>query len=190
MFKIAEKVASGRDLVVVDIQPEYENAISFPISQFTNYLNRTPFNKIFYTFNGPDLGFKNWSEVSYWLIENGLDESKLDEIEPFDKGYAFFRSFMDLGMDEANLLRLLKYMHDNKIYDSRDVDEEIWASLNLDWDWDPNGDAVFIPDVLFKLDRYKNPLICGGGRDECLREVELCFRILNKPYQLLTEFIY
>ena len=102
-------------------------------------------------------------------MENGLDESKLNEIEPpSTRVDAFFRSFMDLGMDEGSLLRLLKYMHENKIWDSRNVDEEVWASLDLDWDWDPEGDCVNIPDVLFKLDRYNNPLICGGGRDGAL----------------------
>lgn len=180
----------SRDLIVVDIQPGYERSIHFPIKSFTKFLNNNTFSSIFYLYNGPDLRLESWSDISLWLYEYGLKEKVLDTIIPFEKGYAFFRSFMDLGMDEDDLIRLLRYMYENDITDSRDIEENDWNNLNLDWDNDQHGDCVYIPDVLFKLDRYNNPLICGGGRDECLREIELCFHVLNKPYQLLNQFVY
>jgi hypothetical protein len=181
---------SNRDLIVVDIQPSYKNTIHFPIHEFASFLNENEFKSIFYLFNGPDLGMEEWYEISEWLLDNGLEEEKLDEIQSFEKGYAFFRNFMDLGMDEDDLIRLLKYMYQHNINDSREIDEEDWNELKLEWDYDPDGECVFIPDVLFKLQRYNNPLICGGGRDECLREIELCMHVLDKPYELLNKFVF
>lgn len=182
---------SGRDLIVVDIQPTYEKYIhAFDMDDFTEYLNETEFNSIFYLYNGPDMGFEDWDDIGNWLVDNGLEEDKVHEMKSFEKGYAFFRSFMDLGMDEDDLIKLLQYMYSEKIYDSRDISEEDWDALNINWEYNPDGDMVNIPDVLFELERYHNPIICGGGRDECLAEVVLCMKVLEKPYELLERFVY
>lgn len=182
---------SGRDLIVVDIQPTYGPYIkTFDLEDFTEYLNDTEFKSILYLYNGPDMGFEDWNEIGYWLMESGLEEEKFDEMTSFEKGYAFFRSFMDLGMEERDLIKLLRYMFDSKIYDSRDISEEDWDALDINWDYDPDGDMVNIPDVLFQLRQYNNPIVCGGGRDECLAEIELCFKVLDKPYELLERFVY
>lgn len=188
--QLCEQLA-GRDLIVVDIQPTYENYIhTFDMHEFTEYLNDNDHNSILYLYNGPDMGFESWNDITYWLMDRGLEEEKVEEMRSFEKGYAFFRSFMDLGMDEDDLVTLIRYMMDNRIYDSRDISEEDWETLGIDWEYDPDGDMINIPDVMNELKRYHNPILCGGGRDECLKEIEICFRALDKPYELLERFVY
>jgi len=33
-------------------------------------------------------------------------------------------------------------------------------------------------------------MVCGGGINECLKEVELALMVLDKPYNVLTEFTF
>ena len=50
-------------LIVVDVQPGYEDDIDFDIKEFCEYLNEQ--EKILYLFNGPDLGYEDEYEISY-----------------------------------------------------------------------------------------------------------------------------
>ena len=96
--------------MIVDIQPSYESYIPF-LDEFVNFLNKNTFNSITYLYNGPELGMETETDMIEWLYENGLKKSKFDQITFQDKGYAFFRSFMDLGMDKTDLINLIRYMY-------------------------------------------------------------------------------
>jgi len=50
-------------LIVVDVQPGYEDYIDFDIEEFCEYLNEQ--EKILYLFNGPDLGYEDEYEILY-----------------------------------------------------------------------------------------------------------------------------
>lgn len=155
---------TNRDLIVVDIQPIYSRGFTQHfLKTFADYINDGEFNSIFYLYNGPDLGGEEWWQLADWLMDHGVEEEKIESMESYDKGYAFFRSYMDMGMDENDLIAMIKYMFENKIYDSRDLPDEVWEDLGLDRDdWEP--DMINIPDVFFKLQHYNNPLLCGGEK--------------------------
>lgn len=112
------------NLISVDIQPAYENAFTFDIFSFTNFLNNNfeELNTLTFLFNGPDLGYPDENEYKWWLIENGLDENIVEQSIFFDKGYAFFRFCLDEGIDDNELIDLIKFMISNNINDSRDID--------------------------------------------------------------------
>ena len=123
---------NGKDLIIVDIQKEYEDGFSFEIYEFTSFLNDNHdlFNSITVLYNGAEtLGMISESEYKWWLIENSLDEEVLDSINFYDKGYAFFRYCMDNSIDDSLTVNLIRYMFENDINDSREIDEEVWNDL-------------------------------------------------------------
>lgn len=186
------KEASGQNLIIVDIQPSYKKAIKFSIESFCEHLIEEDYNKILYLYNGPDLGMENSDEIMNFLIEEGLeyDEEKVEQMPHmtfYEKGYAFYRDMMDSGYDYKDIVKLIKYMISKKYNTSEDLGENEWITLKID---DPSPNRIFIPDVLDELKKYNNIVLCGGGKNECLAEIEICLDVLGKPYTLLNKFVY
>lgn len=194
---IYESINTNNVLISVDIQPEYENYMRFKPYSFISWLeaNSEKYSKIVFLFNGPELGFQSEDEYKMWLMENEMSEDLIDQIDFFDKGYAFFRNAMDAGLDEGEILKLINYMYKNNINDSREIEDEIWSQIGLDVStiehMNKNEDALSIPDVMNYLSKITgNISLVGGGKNECLREVEFCLKVLNKPYTLINEWVY
>lgn len=53
-----------------------------------------------------------------------------------------------------------------------------------------SSDMINIPDLMDYIKYFNNVILLGGGITECLKEVELAFMALNKPYNILKEFTY
>lgn len=190
---------AGKHLVVVDIQPEYSKYIPF-LSKFIDFLNENydKVSRLTFLYNGYDtLGMVNKSEYINWWFENGLDESVIDVAKFYDKGYAFFRYCMDESIDENKISDLVRLMIDKNINDSRELDEEFWNEY-----METNGhedvrqlleladDCITIPDLMDELKNYNNIILCGGGINECLKEVEIALNALGKNYLVLTKYTY
>ena len=189
--------SSGVD-VMVDIQPEYMSAITF-LGDWIKYLNENASSKrIIILYNGADtVGGPTEDEYINWLLENGLEEEIVYELEFFDKGYAFFRTPMDSGVDFDEILIVLKFMVENDYNDVRDITDEEWVHLKNEHNLDniheniiDNDGGLYIPDVMEYLDQLNNITLMGGGVDECLAEIELVLQLLDKPYHLNKRFIY
>jgi hypothetical protein len=193
----------GANLFSIDIQPEYENYFNFDIYSFTSFINENinNVNSITFLYNGYEtLGMVSEYDYKIWLVENGLEEEHLDSIEFYDKSYAFFRYCMDSGSDEDELVNLVKYMIQHNVNDSRDIDEEMWDGFMKQYSYnssdvrdllEPAQDAINIPDLMDYLKKYSGKiLICGGGINECFKEVEIALRALDKSYNVLTKFTY
>lgn len=186
------KETTSNSLIVVDIQPSYKKYFGFKVSDLCDHLINSDYDKILYLYNGPELGMETKDDIFNFLIEDGLDydEEKVEQIPNmtfYEKNYAFFRDMMDYGYDEDDIIKLIKYMIDNKIDNSQDIDDETFEELDIE----PLGsNRIWIPDVLEELKKYNNIILCGGGRNECLREIEIALKVLNKPYKLLNKFVY
>lgn len=185
--------------MVVDIQPAYKDGFRGWLRDFIEFLeeNHHKFSRITFLFNGPDLGFPDENEYKWWWIENGLSEEIIMESDFYDKGYAFFRFCMDEGMDEDAIVNLISYMIETGINDSRELSEEWWDGFmeiygneDIRELMEFSDDMINIPDLMSEIGDYDNVLMCGGGEYECLREVELAFRAIGKPYNLLRQFVY
>ena len=199
---LKESEYSGKELIVVDIQPEYEKYFGFDVYEFTEFLNeyRDTFSKITLLYNGRDtVGELTESEYASWLFEHGLEEETLDSIRFYDKGYAFFRNAMDHGIDHDEIVRVLAYMAKNDINDSRDLDDDLWNSYLEENPDDTevveylkdNEDVINIPDLIDELDDVRSgAFVMGGGRDECLAEVLIALKYLGKQYRLINKFVY
>ena len=119
---------SGKNLVVVDIQPEYMGGIDF-LGEFVEFLNDNydEISSITFLYNGYDtLGMVREDDYKFWWIEYGLDESIVYESRFYDKGYAFFRYCIDSDIDDDTTTNLVRMMIEKDINDSRQLDEEFW----------------------------------------------------------------
>ena len=184
----------GINLVVVDIQPAYESVIHF-LPKFIDFLNSNDFHRVLYLYNGEDFGMESARDIQSWLVENGLNEDKLNDFKFYEKNYAFFRGWMDTGVDHDDIITVGRYMIEHDVNDSRDIDVDQFNTTGLKLNTDieelaSNGDNIYIPDVVSEIQLLLRPLLCGGGRDECLAEVEMIFKMLNKRYWKHDKFIY
>ena len=202
MLELAgSNLINGKHLVVVDIQPEYQSGFDRHfLNEFINFLNENyeHLSALTFLFNGPDtLGMISENEYKYWWLENGLDEHIIDSATFYDKGYAFFRYCMDSDIDENQIVNLVKYMIEKHVNDTRELDKEFWNEFIERFGDDDirdlletSDDMINIPDLMSFLKNYRGVVLCGGGVNECLKEVEIALKALNIPFNLLTKFIY
>ena len=198
-----EQTFSGKTFFSVDIQPEYESSFGFKTYHFTSFLSEiyVEVNRIVFLYNGSDtLGMISESDYKMWLMENELSEEIVESSIFYDKGYAYFRYCMDSGIDEDSVSNFVRFMYENDIRDSRDLDRNVWAQYLRQYRrtdrkevYDllkTSDDSVHIPDLMDFLKRFNNVVLTGGGVNECLKEVEIAFKALNKPYTVYSKFTY
>lgn len=180
------------NVMVVDIQPSYEKFIHFKIWEFCNFLNNQ--RKILYLYNGESLGMDTKDELIMFLLENELKESKLKSIQFIDKGYAFLRSWMDSDIDEEIIIKALQYMDKRNVNDSRDIETDEWIEIIPeleDYSHIIGDDPIYFPDIeISELKRWNNSYICGGGKTECLKEMEILLEAFKIKTKRIDKFVY
>jgi hypothetical protein len=183
--------ARSRDVIVVDVQPMYASYIHFDSAEFMEWLNQQRDVLVF--FNGPDtVGEDSREDIIDWYLERGLNEDKLDDIEFVDKGYAFFRAWMDMGISTNIIQKVIRHLVMNRENDSRELPlEELQELVGDEWDDYLEGDPIIIPDInIGMLKRFSGCYLCGGGRKECLEEVKILMDTFNIRYTLVKDFVY
>ena len=188
-------------LIVVDVQPEYESYMGFNVSDFMEWINQNEdeFQSVLFLYNGADtLDMIPLHDLQMWYMEHDLEESIVHTSDFYDKGYAFFRFCMDSGIDDDDIVKLVKYMAKNDITDSREIDSEIWDHFVSEYGAEDvrellqdAGDMINIPDLMDFLKDYNNDIILtGGGANECLKEVEIALDALDKKYTHNHDWTY
>jgi len=197
-------ILNGANLISIDIQPEYEKAFTFDSFGFGQMINQNynELDSLTFLYNGADtLGMISEQEYRGWLIEDcGIEEDIIQNSYFYDKGYAFFRYCMDEGIDDNEIVDLVKFMIKHQINDSRDIDEQMWITFMQEYNLSQSsvrdllenaGDLINVPDLMEQLQKYRGKIVLiGGGLKECLKEVEIALMALNKPYNLFTQYTY
>ena len=201
LYFLNEDDNGGKTIINVDIQPEYEDYISFNLGGWVEFINKAAKNnRIVFLYNGAlTLGMIDESSYKEWLFELGVKNRVLNNSVFFDKGYAFFRYCMDNNINEDEIVDLLKFMVKHDVNDSRDINEEMWNSFMKEFKYEQSNirdliemadDMIYIPDLMDFLSNYNHIILTGGGSNECLKEVEIALKTLGKKYDSLTRFIY
>lgn len=146
--------------------------------------------------NGEDLGMESQAEMYDFLMEWGVEEDVLDRIIWKEKVYAFFRPWMDMGMDRRNLIKAIRHLVMTRNTDSREITEEEWKSVFGD-EWSDvesivsSSDSINLPDISIpELKKLGGCYLCGGGKDECLSEFRFLLEAFNIRYKLIDKLIY
>lgn len=183
----------NKPVIVVDVQPAYPTSFRVvgPVMDFLNK-HRGP---VLMLVNAEETGVTDDTKdacMEYW-VEHGLEEDVLNNIQVFDKGYGALRSWMDQGISVATIIKVIRAMYQHKFNDSRDFAEgelEKLVGLNEWQDW-MNDDPISVGWLEVSLLRkYNGCYLCGGGRDECLKEVMILMNAFNIKYTLIEQFIY
>ena len=190
-MKFFDFINESTSLLVIDVQPAHSQFISFNIFEFTEYLNSYN-GTINYVFNGPDQGYEDETELADWLTENGLEYETLDNINFIAKSYGWIRDPMDSGMDEDDIIEVLKYMIKKKYSDSRDIDEDELETLKISDEFKEymEQSSFGLPDILKKMQKLPKSILVGGGETECLLEMEITMDAMGIKYKRNNKFIY
>lgn len=194
----------SRNLIVVDIQPLYKDIIrrKFSIEDFGKFLNQSK-KKVLYFYNGPEtIDSDDSPEVIIdWLFESNsiLKDFNWDNVDFYDKGYSFFRDWMDAGVSWSGMKLALRYMYTNRKYDSRDISVDEWQKVLPEKDFMAIGESIadeglsiWTPDINIGdlKNNWNKSLLCGGAQNECLKEMQLLMSTFNIKYTLVDKFIY
>ncbi len=199
-------------VIVVDVQPAY--CVSDTIKICHNVVNFVQKQA------GPVLMFVNaeqdgltddsvqsirawWEEVAGGNYDEETDEYtsniNWDRFQIVDKGYGFFRNWMDQGISPATIIRTIRLMYQQKVNDSRRLfwgsNEEYAAKMQefIGTEFQPwmldDGITTEWTSVA-QLKRFSGAYLVGGGRNECLREVELLMNAFNIKYKRIESLVY
>ena len=195
-------------VICVDVQPEYDNPLNKKIIDFV--VKQT--GPVLFFVNAEDQGLSGDTVQSikeYWneavcpeddrysydeetdeYIENpNCPTINWNRFQVVDKGYGFFRSYMDQGVPDATIIKMIRYLYQHKLNDARNIeysdyvaimgsDELIDEAFSINW------------TSVAQLKRFSGAYIVGGGRNECLREVELLMNAFNIRYKRIDSLIY
>lgn len=196
LYSILNERNNNLPFVSIDIQPFYAKFCKHIMPNFARFLNSHK-GPIISFFNGSEVGIEDTpQDMSEFFYKAGVEEQVLDRIIYKEKGYAFFRNWMDQEMSRSDIIKAIRYMVLNHKRSSDDVSEEEWKTVYGD-DWDRgisetvNGDIIYMPDInISELKKYNGCYLCGGGKDECLSEFRYLLEAFNIKYTLVKSLIY
>lgn len=181
-------------LIVVDVQPAYQDACEDIIYDIIDKINNTN-QPIFFFYVGKELDCDTKSDVIGYLLEYGINENRIDGIRFIEKDYGFFRSWMDTGVPHDKILKTIRYMNQNNITDTRDFNEKDWQNTVGDqYSHRAYGEEFFaLPSFnqkIFKEKYIDNFELIGGGRYECLLEIDFFLKGLGKTTFINEKLCY
>jgi hypothetical protein len=209
MKRFNEWLLEGRSYpcIVVDVQPEY-CPMSDVCEKIISFVNKQTGPVLMFV-NAEDSGLTSdtidsiklyWEEIVTELSGDYEDESPVnwDRFEIVDKGYGYFRSWMDSGMDSRIIIATIRELYFQRKSDSRDlvfpddVKEMTPIQLEIQDAIEEMGDDPLIVNWISvgQLRKFNGAYIMGGGRDECLREVELLMNAFNIKYKRIDSLVY
>ena len=210
-------------VIVVDVQPEYsgmndgDESSVFP--QIINFVNKQTGPVLMFV-NAEDQGLSGdtiqdikqyWDDTICPEEERYIhDEETDDYIENSncprinwqrfsiaDKGYGYFRSWMDHGIEPATIIATIRELYQQKKSDSRELQFPAFnqrtpqQSLIMGAMQEMEDDPISVNwTSVSQLKRFNGAYIVGGARDQCLREVELLMNAFNIKYKRIDSLIY
>lgn len=199
-----------KSLIIVDIQPLYHHAHMDITPELLKYINKN-FNKydnILWFFNSTD------SEIDESIIDlkeyiydfEILNKKRYDDIIFIDKYYAFFRNWMDCGVDIEFIKYVIRFMVKQNVLDSIYLSEDDFKMLvenYYDLSYDDfkedytteydciTNENIHIPNFKWeRIKKLKNVDICGGGKNKCLLEMKILLESIGVNVNVLLKFTY
>jgi len=144
------------------------------------------------SYNGPDMGYEDEYEIREWLLEYGLETD--ENMTFYEKGYGFFRDFMDSDVEDDVMVEIGKYMLKNNLTDHRQIKEEDRKQFDIDEEYFEDWYSFGFTGLEIELESFLNkgdkPLLIGGGQYECFKEVVLMLEMLGYEWDKESQFIY
>jgi hypothetical protein len=185
-------------LLVVDLQPaysrtDYGSSISAKLMDAViAHIRELPQDcPVLVLHVNEELSGDTLEDVHEFWLRHGADIELIERCTWAEKSYAFARGWMDNGVNEEEIVQTMAALRRQGRHDSRDMRRDELAELS------DRGAELFDPlfldyDVEALLPRMRGQpwKTCGGGRDECLAEVELVLRSAKIVFERLDALTY
>lgn len=191
-------------IIVVDIQPAYDDYM--PMTATGDMGDAAA--KFLKTQTGPILMFVNAEnqghttdtiyDIELYWEERGFSDWQRVTIN--DKGYGYFRGWMDGGISDAAIIKVIRTMYQSRVSNSRDLfggqqslmyTQEMTKLIGDEWDeafYDENISVGWTS--VAQLKQFNGSYIIGGARTECLKEVQLLMNAFNIRYKVIDKLVY
>ena len=188
----------GTNILVVDVQPAYNDWCGRIVPNICQLLNQQVGKKVV-MFNDAEISADYLDDVKMYYLDNGLDEEILEDITFIEKQYSFFRGWMDAGysegsqfIEDSTIIKTIRAMVMQRKHDSRDLDLKKILTPDEFEEIENTADSIYMPDYVdIAMLRNLSPFyMCGGGRKECLREIELACNAFNIRYKRIDSLVY
>lgn len=201
---VEETLLEGKSTpcIVVDVQPEYSgmndgdsSSVFEEIIRFVN--NQT--GKVLMFVNAEDQGLTGDTiqDIKQYWEDSGFDSKNWNRVQIVDKGYGYLRSAMDYGIEPSSIIRIIRELYNQKQSDSRDliipsfgkrIEQQTIIKYALEELGDDNITVNWVS--VKQLKQFSGAYIMGGGRNECLREIELLMNAFNIKYKRINSLVY
>lgn len=202
--------SSATNLIIVDVQPEYAEWCENIVPSIRQMIERSN-GKIVIMFNGEEVGSNDTVDSVFEYFVDDEDYDFYNENQPqsrlvdnlqsakfIEKGYGYFRKWMDppTEMSDAAIIRTIRAMYQHRINDSRQFEN---LGINIadvaGQEWSDHVDNpkinIYLPKISIAFLKQHSPFyLMGGGRHECLREIELICNAFNIRYRRVNDLIY
>lgn len=214
-MRIQEFLTEGRNhpVICVDVQPEYcgginDRNVSSVCANIIDFVALRQTGPVLMFVNAEDQGLSGDTVVDiqqYWAetvaeITNDYDNEQPINWKRFqivDKGYGYFRAWMDSGIEPSTIIATIRELYRQRISDSRELEFPAFnrrtttQSLIQGAIEEMSGDPLSVNwTSVAQLKRYSGGYLVGGGRNECLREVELLMNAFNIRYKRIDSLVY
>jgi len=200
-------------VICVDVQPEYANYgnNAKTCTKIIQFVCKQTGPVLFFV-NAEDQGLSGdtvadivnyWDEtIGYAEDEYGDYESQIDwnRFTIVDKGYGYLRDWMDHDVSPKSIIKVIRLMYQFKVSDSRELfdgsdsdtyDKDMFNLIGHDYViWMKDSGISVNWTSIAQLKRFSGAYIVGGGRNECLREVELLMNAFNIKYKRIDSLVY
>lgn len=175
-------------LLVVDVQPAYGSFSDCIAKRVAQRINNTCKPVLIY-WVGEGLTEDTEQDVYDYLRKAGAYRPRLDQATFVEKGYGFYRQWMDNGVPPEMIVNAGIAMNEQGLYSSSQLDlESLFGDQAGELPrWGDITRPGFNDARLLACDGFET---CGGGREECLAEMELFLQIHHKPYARLEHLVY
>lgn len=102
-----------------------------------------------------------------------------------------------MGLEPSTIIKIIRELYSQKKTDSRDLEfpsfgkrtEQQSIVMHAIEEMNDNNITVNWTSIS-QLKQFNNSYIMGGGRNECLREVELLMNAFNIKYKRINSLVY
>ena len=198
-MKIKELINEGRNypIIVVDVQPAYADYAPEICQRIVEFAGIQQTGPVLMFVNADVTGITDDtlnSIMDYWDEIADLNNSSINwkRFTFNDKGYGYLRSWMDAGIEEYIIIKTIRLMYQQGVYDSADlnISEDEYPDIAGAIE-DTRGDTISVGwTSVAQLKKFNGSYIVGGGRNECLREVELLMNAFNIKYKRIDSLVY
>ena len=199
LFEAGISEGRSHSIIVVDVQPAYSAYDPGTCNRISQFVSKQ---------TGPVLMFVNAeltgvtadtvADIKHWWDERtDLDWGRVQIV---DKGYGYFRAWMDSGVDPSAIIRVIRAMYQQNVSSSDQLfggndregyDAQMAELVGDDYATRMPQDPMTIHWAsVAQLKKFNGAYIVGGGRNECLREVELLMNAFNIRYKRIDSMVY